>query len=158
MKDKMSANEFRELIKHGVLGVTKGKIVVNELIPEFAQMVQGKLNKHNPNFIELFNLPKISLNKYYAGMHWSKRNSIKDKYHRLIPTLNDIKFPIRVHYVFIFKNNPLDASNCVGMLKMIEDVLFDKNDGYNKICIGGIVSKKGPEDKVEILIENIDKI
>jgi hypothetical protein len=30
--------------------------------------------------IILKDLPKISLNKWYAGMHWTKRKKIKDNY------------------------------------------------------------------------------
>lgn len=34
--------------------------------------------------ITLYNLPKISLNKWYAGMHWTKRKKIKDNYTQIV--------------------------------------------------------------------------
>ena len=34
--------------------------------------------------ITLKGLPKISLNKWYAGTHWTKRKKIKDEYKKII--------------------------------------------------------------------------
>jgi len=107
--------------------------------------------------IQLFGLPKISLNKWYAGQHWSKRVAIKNTYKKVIKsqyknTFEDGKY--LVSYEFTFIKNPLDASNCVAMIKIIEDILF-VNDKWDLIKIGGIESKKGKEEKVKIKIEKL---
>lgn len=106
-------------------------------------------------------LPKVSNNKFYAGMHWVKRKELKDNFSNIIAVLTykqsrKRKFtkPCRVKYIFEFVKNPLDASNCVGMLKMIEDVLFP--DDSPKIIKGlEIISLKSKEDKVIVIIETI---
>ena len=112
--------------------------------------------------IELFNLPKLSLNKWYAGVHWSKRKRIKDKYKILIKsqfkkvlTKNKV---YEVQYTFCFKNQPLDASNCVAMLKLIEDIIFE-DDGYKIISSINIKSRKSIADSVEInIVSSTDKL
>ena len=103
--------------------------------------------------IVIFDLPKVSLNKWYAGCHWTKRQKLKEQYLWLVKRRISV-YPITVSYFFEFKTRPLDASNCVAMIKLIEDCMFD-NDSYNKIKIGAIESDKGSRDKVTIRIENI---
>lgn len=106
--------------------------------------------------IILKGLPKISLNKWYAGTHWSKRKKLKDTYHLLINSQVKIKFPktnrYNVVYEFYFKQKPLDASNCVAMLKMIEDVIFE-DDNYKIVESITIKSKKAQSDFVKISIQ-----
>jgi hypothetical protein len=53
---------------------------------------------------------------------------------------------------FTFKSRPLDASNCVAMVKMIEDIIFE-NDSYKVVAELIITSSKGLEDAVEIKIK-----
>jgi len=95
--------------------------------------------------VVLFDLPKISLNEWYAGKHWSKRSKLKDTYKLIIK--NQFKqvfekgFEYTVFYNFLFKNNPLDASNCVAMIKLIEDIIF-QSDGYNTVKTLHIQSNK----------------
>ena len=104
--------------------------------------------------IILNDLPKISLNKWYAGSHWSKRKKIKDTYKMLVRSqCKDIFFgeKYKVLYVFHFSKNPLDASNCVAMVKMIEDTLFP-NDGYKVVTEITIKSRKSKKDYVKITI------
>lgn len=105
--------------------------------------------------IILKDLPKISLNKWYAGMHWTKRKKIKDNYIKIVTSQFKDVLPknksYNTEYHFTFKLRPLDASNCVAMVKMIEDIIFD-NDGYKVIKSILITSNKGTEDKVEIII------
>ena len=103
--------------------------------------------------IVIFDLPKVSLNKWYAGCHWTKRQKLKEQYLWLVKRRISV-YPITVSYFFEFKTRPLDASNCVAMIKLIEDRMFD-NDAYNKIKIGAIESSKGSRDKVTIRIEKI---
>lgn len=108
--------------------------------------------------IILTGLPKISLNAWYSGDHWSKRKKIKDEYHwivksqfkRILPKINKY----RVSYTFEFKTKPLDASNCIAMVKMIEDIIFE-DDKWDIIEIGKIKSTKSKTDKVVITIETI---
>jgi hypothetical protein len=106
-----------------------------------------------PETIAFFDLPKISLNEWYEGTHWTKRKKIKDVYAMLVYKQAKYKFKgvFRVNYVFDFKNNPLDASNCVAMLKMIEDSLFVK-DGYKNIKSIHVTSRKAKSDCVWVTI------
>lgn len=107
-------------------------------------------------FIILKDLPKISLNKWYSGMHWTKRKKIKDNYTLLVKSQFKEVLPksntYKVAYNFTFKSRALDASNCVAMVKMIEDIIFE-NDSYKIVKSISITSQKGAEDSVEIKID-----
>jgi hypothetical protein len=98
-------------------------------------------------------LPKISLNEWYSGAHWSERKKIKDAYKWIIRSQVKEKFTesCEVEYIFTFKSRPLDCSNCVAMAKMIEDCLFPKDD-IKVVKSMKLTSKKGKEDKVTINI------
>ena len=54
-----------------------------------------------------------------------------------------------VEYTFNFKTRPLDASNCVAMVKLIEDVIFE-DDNYKIVESINIKSRKAKFDSVEI--------
>jgi len=105
--------------------------------------------------IILKDLPKLSLNTWYASSHWSKRKKIKDKYFWLIKSQFNSVFPKNkeyvVEYVFFYKNRPLDASNTIAQIKLIEDVIFedDKWDVVRKITTS---SHKDKKDYVKIKI------
>jgi len=105
--------------------------------------------------ITLNDLPKISLNEWYAGNHWTKRKAIKDKYYWLIKQqFKDVLSKdnaYHVSYTFYFKSKPLDASNCIAMVKMIEDIIFE-DDNYKIIESITIESKKADKDCVIIEI------
>ena len=105
--------------------------------------------------IILKELPKISLNKWYAGMHWTKRKKIKDNYVKIVKSqFNEVLTKNKTYnteYHFTFKSRALDASNCVAMVKMIEDIIFE-NDSYKIIKSILITSNKGLEDSVKIKV------
>lgn len=105
--------------------------------------------------IILKNLPKISLNKWYSGMHWTKRKKIKDNYTTIVKSQFNKTLPktntYNTEYHFTFKSRALDASNCVAMVKMIEDIIFE-NDSYKVVKSILITSDKGLEDSVKIKI------
>lgn len=108
--------------------------------------------------ITLYNLKKHSLNEIYAGKHWRVRKKIKDKYVKVVK--NQIKHLFSkdkrydVSYNFIFQSRPLDASNTVYMLKMIEDILFE-SDGYKTVRKLHITSDKGSIDCIKITVKEI---
>jgi len=108
--------------------------------------------------IILKGLTKISLNKWYSGEHWSKRKRLKDEYKLLVRSQFKGVFiksnSYEVDYTFKFKTRPLDASNCVAMLKLIEDIIFE-DDNYNIIKKISLQSSKGIEDSVEINIKEL---
>jgi len=89
-------------------------------------------------------LPKVSLNAWYSGGHWSGRSNMKKEYKVLVKNQFKHTFPktnkYHCEYLFGFKNNPLDASNCVAMVKLIEDVIFedDKFDIVKSIKINSV--------------------
>ncbi len=107
--------------------------------------------------ITLYNPPKISLNKWYAGMHWTKRKKIKDNYTQIVrsqfSSLLSRENTYKVEYHFTFKSRPLDASNCVAMIKMIEEIIFE-TDSYKVVTELVITSCKGLEDKVTIKVKS----
>lgn len=108
--------------------------------------------------ITLRGLKKISLNEWYAGNHWTKRAKIKKDYTWIIKSQCLDVLPktgrYEIDYVFYFERSPLDASNTIAMVKMIEDVLFedDKWDVVRKISI---ISNKDGDERVEIKITNL---
>jgi len=104
--------------------------------------------------IILYDLPKVSLNKWYAGMHWTKRKKLKDNYTILVRSQFSQQLPPKSYnteYHFTFKSRPLDASNCVAMVKMVEDIIFE-SDSYKVVKSLLITSKKGTRDMLEIKI------
>jgi 23S rRNA-/tRNA-specific pseudouridylate synthase len=108
--------------------------------------------------IELKELTKVSLNKWYSGEHWSKRKRLKDEYKIMVNSqfkgvISALK-TYEVDYIFEFKSRPLDASNCVAMLKLIEDIIFE-DDNYKIIKKISISSRKGVEDIVLINVKEL---
>ena len=77
--------------------------------------------------ITLLDLPKISTNKIYAGVHWRQRKQQKDQY--LILTKNEkkkldkIAKKIELEFIFYFKSRALASSKCSYMGKLLEDCL-----------------------------------
>ena len=98
-------------------------------------------------------LPKISLNEWYAGKHWTERKRIKDAYKIKIGSIVKEKFDTSctVTYRFEFKTRPLDCSNCVAMVKMIEDCLFP-DDGVKIVKQITISSVKSNREFVTVTI------
>ena len=105
--------------------------------------------------IILTDLPKVSLNAWYSSTHWTKRKKMKDTYTMIVKSQFKDVLPkdceYNTEYHFTFKSRALDASNCVAMVKMIEDIVFE-DDSYKIIKSILITSSKGLEDKVEIKI------
>ena len=103
---------------------------------------------------------KVSTNKFYAGMHWTKRNELKNIYHwELKSAINKYKpkidkFPIDLCFDFYFKSRMLDADNCSVMAKMITDALRKENiipdDTYKYIYSVKYSVSRGKEDKIII--------
>jgi len=108
--------------------------------------------------IILKDLPKLSLNKIYAGIHWTQRTKNKDTYGMIIKSqfkeVLSKEYRYKVSYEFNFKRNALDASNTVYMLKMIEDIIFE-DDTYKIIPELNIKSQKAKEEFIKITIEQL---
>ncbi len=103
-------------------------------------------------------LPKISLNKWYAGTHWNERHKMTNTYKLIIRSQCKEKFNKKnkysVSYNFGFKKSPLDAMNCAAMAKLIEDVIFE-NDKWDIVRSVTLSSTKHDEDTVLIIVEEI---
>ena len=108
--------------------------------------------------IKLEGLPKVSLNKWYAGTHWTSRKKLKDTYTLIIKSqFKDVlskEKQYEVKYDFNFNKRPLDASNCVAMVKMIEDVIFE-DDSYKIVKKIIITSNKSKEENLIIKIKEL---
>lgn len=68
----------------------------------------------------------MSTNKFYAGIHWSKRKAYKDEcvdYARLFcrPIQKVDSYPVEIRYQFFFGKQPLDTLNTAIMAKIFED-------------------------------------
>lgn len=71
--------------------------------------------------------PKVSSNKFYAGVHWTVRKKIKDEFEDAvlgkIRNLKKYKLITNIQFRFFFKKRALDADNCQAMAKMFIDTL-----------------------------------
>jgi Holliday junction resolvase RusA-like endonuclease len=108
--------------------------------------------------LTLRDLPKISLNKWYAGTHWTKRNRLKNAYKLALKSqFNGLFSKDKAHkvsFIFYFKSRPLDCDNCSAMIKLINDVLFE-DDKWDILEIGYIRSLKDKDERVEIEVEEL---
>jgi hypothetical protein len=151
LNNTLSAKEFRELIDGNKIVATKKGLVSRstvEVTGEPTVEVEG-----TRQFV-FYDIPKYSSNQIYAGIHWTKRKAIKDEFKKIIPVLANVKYPVIVSYDFYWARNVLDATNNSFCIKMIEDILFSNNDGWDKIQVGHIRSFKGTENKVIVTIRN----
>lgn len=105
---------------------------------------------------------KISLNKIYGGVHWTTRKKHRDEYHTNVWAIQPKKytgdFPVHISYSFKFKGRKLDASNCVYMLKLIEDGLVECGvipDDNPKYVRSFSVEVEGGDNEVEISIDPV---
>lgn len=102
---------------------------------------------------------KISTNRIYAGIHWTKRKKLADLYHMSLLPYRKHKiqdYPVNINYIFTFKSKPLDTTNCTFMAKMLEDGLVAngiiEDDDIKHVTFTGIYSQEGTHDLVEITI------
>lgn len=110
--------------------------------------------------IELLDLPKISTNKIYAGVHWTGRKHQKDLY--LMATKYDMKkiekieSKVDLEFIFYFKSRVLDSSNCSYMGKLLEDCLVAhgvlQDDTIKYVGKVSYQSFKGDQNKTVIKI------
>lgn len=66
----------------------------------------------------------ISLNKFFAGKHWTIRNKIKDQFHILFGGLLNKKYKkVDKYHVSLVYNSRLDPTNTIILIKIAEDYL-----------------------------------
>jgi len=101
-------------------------------------------------------LPKISLNEWYSGRHWSERSKMKKQFEWLVYVVTRQKFynPCTVDYDFEFKKNALDCTNTIGIIKQLEDCLFP-DDSWKIVKKISITSKKGENDVLTVTINEL---
>jgi hypothetical protein len=108
---------------------------------------------------------KISLNKIYAGVHFSQRSKHKDAYYWAVFSANPKpytgSFPAVCHYHFKLRGTELDISNLSYMTKMTEDalvacgVLPDDTPKYvNRIILTSEKIGKNEADEVVVHISS----
>ena len=71
---------------------------------------------------------KVSTNRIYAGIHWTKRKKIKDSILDIAavffrPIQRILAYPVEIRYRFIFSSRALDTTNTTFLVKMFEDAL-----------------------------------
>jgi hypothetical protein len=103
---------------------------------------------------------KVSLNAAYAGMHWTKRNALKDLYAMSLiqfrGKFKGVEYPLDASYIFRFKGKQLDVSNCALMIKLLEDSLkfngIIADDDPKHIQSIDVIVQEGDKDEVEIIL------
>lgn len=74
---------------------------------------------------------KVSTNKVYSGMHWTKRSQLKNLYQLFLLQyrgkikLDESRFPVTITYRFEWHKHPLDSTNQTFLIKLIEDGLVN---------------------------------
>lgn len=107
---------------------------------------------------------KVSLNRIYAGVHFTERAEHKDDWYYSVleakPKKYHGEFPVEMNYHFKTSGSPLDISNHAYMIKMCEDalvacgVLPDDSQKYVcKISTTAEQIKKGDKQIVEVTIK-----
>jgi hypothetical protein len=80
----------------------------------------------------------VSLNKFFAGKHWTIRNKIKDQFHLLFGRLLTKKYKMVDKYEVVLEyNSRLDPTNTIILIKIGEDFLRHINvltDDTKKFC------------------------
>jgi len=108
----------------------------------------------------LTGLRKISLNDWYSQKsHWSKRKQIKDLYFWVIKSQFKHVFPkdgkYIVSYEFFYRVRPLDASNTIAQVKLVEDIIFE-DDRWDIIEKIEISSRKADKDYIRIVVTELN--
>lgn len=136
--EKMTAKEFKNLIKKGIINVDKnGKFTKGKLIPQYKQMLKNKPDKpihNNLNhkkyafFIIPVLPPGLNSKNGLIRQHWSQRNKMKKLYaNYLIPQIKT-KFNTKVKIIYTrFSTHPMDYDNHGASFKLIGDALKDLN-------------------------------
>ena len=102
---------------------------------------------------------KVSTNKIYSGIHWTKRKATKDTYYwevrSKVKSLFPVTGPVDLKMTFWFKGKPLDSSNCSYMAKCIEDSIVKckilEDDSYKHVLSVQYLSLRDPEKKKEYI-------
>lgn len=107
---------------------------------------------------------KISLNKIYAGVHWTVRSRHKDAFRGAVMASKPKKytglFPVIIYYHFRLQGKLLDSTNLSYMAKLVEDglvhngVIPDDSQKYVKSFMPTTEKiGKGEYDEVDIEIK-----
>ncbi len=107
-------------------------------------------------------LPKISTNTIYAGVHWTARKKHKEAFLWLtahFKRLEKITGKVDIDFHFFFAKNPLDSSNVSYAVKLLEDSLVTygviEGDSPKFVRKISMQSQKGESD---YCIINITKL
>lgn len=66
----------------------------------------------------------ISLNAWYSSKHWTHRNKQKEDWHKFFHQFLTLPYPYFEQYDITLEcNSRLDPSNCITMIKLLEDTL-----------------------------------
>ena len=111
---------------------------------------------------------KVSLNKIYSGVHFSKRSGHKTAYQVAVraakprPEAFAGPYPVHVHYHFRLAGPRLDISNHAYMLKMVEDGLVkcgvlpgDEPKYVGSYSVTGEKIAKAGQNEVEVSISGL---
>lgn len=107
---------------------------------------------------------KVSTNKIYAGIHWTKRKESADAIHSVAtgfcrPIKRVESYPVEIIYRFVFTSRSLDTLNCAYMAKCIEDafraigILEDDSPSYVARTIIESVAESKTKDRTKVRVQ-----
>lgn len=115
-------------------------------------------------------IPMVSFNKVYQGIHWSQRKGYKDVWREAFrgwhfleksPGVLDSQKPVRfegpVYISYLFEQKyPMDSSNLAFMVKLIEDSLVEDQvivgDDFKWVLSTTMIPVKAKVDAVTVFI------
>lgn len=107
--------------------------------------------------IRVNDIPQVSLNQIYKGIHWNERKRYKDQWREAFTGWHDEKFTTPVHITYVFEQKyVMDSSNLAFMVKLIEDALVQdqviQDDSPAHVLSSHMIPLKAKRNAVTVFI------
>lgn len=107
--------------------------------------------------VRVNDIPQVSLNQIYKGIHWDARRRYKDEWRAAFTGWHTQKFTTPVHITYVFEQKyVMDSSNLAFMVKLIEDSLVEdqviQNDDPNFVLSTHMIPVKSKRNSVTVFI------
>lgn len=94
--------------------------------PQTAIDVVGDFDHEKRRYVFKWAGKDISLNKWYSTPHWTVRQKQKDEWHDFFKSMLISREKICNYTISLTYNSRLDPSNCITMIKLVEDTLQEE--------------------------------
>lgn len=145
MKDKISAKEFREMHKLGMIDIDKkGRLKYTKPIAGIEEILNQSLKDDETLEFIVKDIPKVSYNAY-NNYHWTKQKKFKDQIKEILQQNNLPKLDSKgynLFFEFYFKGRKIDTINVGHYVKRVEDYLFTEDKNNGKICMQTFKAKE----------------